>query len=29
MIGPKDVATLPLGHDTLSEDFDTPRPPEN
>lgn len=29
MIGPKDVATFPLGHDPLSEDFHIPHPPEN
>lgn len=28
MIGPKDEATFPLGHDPLSEDFHTPHPPE-
>lgn len=29
MIGPKDVATFPQGHDPLSEDFHTPHPPED
>jgi len=29
MIGPKDEAIFPLGYDPLSEDFHTPRPPEN